>query len=76
MLKIRDDHVDNHFSDKFISLCHVCYFINGDGWKLIVEYICHIFYTKFCIFIFQGCICQRITYLGTKMTIYPKYYKR
>ena len=33
MLTIKDDHVDNHFSDKFIPPCHVGYFINGDGQK-------------------------------------------
>jgi len=38
MLSIRDGHVDNHFNDKFVSLCHVGYFINGDRWKLTVEY--------------------------------------
>ena len=52
-----DDHVvDNHLSDKFISLSHVCYFINDAGRKLTIVYICHIFYifeTKFYIFIFQ-----------------------
>ena len=31
MLTIRDEHVDNHFSDKFIHMCHVDYFINDDG---------------------------------------------
>ena len=45
MLVIRDDHVDNHLSEKFVSLCHVGYFINDDGWKLTTEYICHTFYT-------------------------------
>ena len=45
MLTIRDDCVDNHFGDKFVSLCHVDYFINGDGRKLIAGYICHTFYT-------------------------------
>ena len=30
ILAIRDDHVDNYFSDKFVPLCHVDYFINGD----------------------------------------------
>jgi len=66
MLTIRDDHVDNHFSDKFVSLCHVGYFINDDRRKLTVGYICCIFIlseTKFCIFIFQGHIYQRITLL-------------
>ena len=56
MLTIRDGHADNHFSDKFVSLCHVDYFINDDGWKLTVEYICRTFFTllrtKFCILIF------------------------
>ena len=37
MLTIRDDHVDNHFSDKFVTLCHVDYFINGDEQKLMAE---------------------------------------
>ena len=45
MLIIRDDHVDNHFSYKFIPLCHINYFINGDERKLTAEYICRTFYT-------------------------------
>ena len=45
MLAIRDGHVDNHFNDKFVSLCHVGYFINGYLQKLTTEYICHTFYT-------------------------------
>ena len=44
MLVIRDDHIDNYFSDKFVYLCHVNYFINGDGQKLMTEYICYTFY--------------------------------
>ena len=31
MPAIRDDYVDNHFTNKFIPLCHIDYFINGDG---------------------------------------------
>jgi len=27
-------HVDNHLSDKFVPMCHVGYFINGDRQKL------------------------------------------
>ena len=42
---IRDYHVDNHFNTKFVSQCHVGYFINGDGRKLTARYICHTFYT-------------------------------
>jgi len=38
-------HVDNHFSDKFVPLCHVDYFINGDERKLTAGYICCTFYT-------------------------------
>lgn len=38
MLRIRNDQVGNHFSEKFISLCHVDYFINGVGQKLTVRY--------------------------------------
>ena len=45
MLVIRYDHVDNHFNNKFVSLCHVGYFINGDGRMLKVGYICCTFYT-------------------------------
>ena len=45
MLTIRYDHVINNFSDKFVLLCHVGYFINGDEWKLTFGYICHSFYT-------------------------------
>jgi len=45
MLTIRDGHVDNYFSDKFVPLCHVGYFINGDEQKLTIEYICCTFYT-------------------------------
>ena len=44
MLTIRDDYVDNHFSDKFVPIYHVDYFINGDGWKLTVGYIYGTFY--------------------------------
>ena len=31
MLTIRDEYIDNHFSDKFVHLCYIGYFINGDG---------------------------------------------
>ena len=44
MLTIRDDHIDNYFSNKFAPLCHVDYFINSDGRKLTVRCICHTFY--------------------------------
>ena len=37
-------HVDNHFSDKFVLLCHVGDFINGDRRKLTAKYICRTFY--------------------------------
>ena len=37
-------HVGNHFSDKFVPPCHIGYFINGDGRKLMVGYICRTFY--------------------------------
>jgi len=45
MLIIRDGHVNNHFSDKFVPMCYVGYFINNDKRKLTVGYICHTFYT-------------------------------
>ena len=45
MLTIRDGHIDNYFSDKFVPLCHATYFINGGGRILTVEYICRTFYT-------------------------------
>ena len=41
MQTIRDDHVDN----KFVSLYHVGYFINGNGQTLTAGYIYRIFYT-------------------------------
>ena len=31
ILTIRVGHIGNHFSEKFVSLCHVGYFINDDG---------------------------------------------
>ena len=34
MLTSRDNHADNHFSDNFVHLCYVGYFINDDGRKL------------------------------------------
>ena len=70
MMTIRFGHVDNHFSDKFIPLCHVDYFINADRQKLMVVYICHTFLhfhgLNFVFFIFQGRICQQITHPGIK----------
>ena len=45
MLAIGDGLVDNHFSDKFVHLCHVSYFINGNRQKLTTEYICCTFCT-------------------------------
>ena len=45
MLTIRDGHDDNHLSNKFVTLYHVSYFINDDGWKLMIRYICRTFYT-------------------------------
>ena len=45
MLIIRDDHVGNHFSDKFVPLCQIGYFINGDRQELTTGYICCTFYT-------------------------------
>ena len=45
MLTIRDGYVDNNFSDKFITLYHIDYFINDDERKLMAEYICRTFYT-------------------------------
>ena len=44
MLVIIDGHVNHNFSDKFVPLCHINYFINGDERKLMVGYICHTFY--------------------------------
>ena len=45
MLASRNDHVDHNFSDRFVHLCHVGYFINDEGQKLMDGYICHTFYT-------------------------------
>jgi len=50
------DHINNYFSDKFVFLCHIDYFINNDEQKLTIKYIYCTFYTsrtKFYIFIFQ-----------------------
>ena len=61
MLTIRDDHVDNYFTDKFVHLCHVSYFINGDGRKLRSDIFVVLFTlseTKFYIFILQEYICH------------------
>jgi len=79
ILTIRDDYVDNHFSDKFVSICHVDYFINGDGRKLTVGYLWHFLPFQglnFVFFIFQGHIYQRITHSTTKVVIYPLLYKK
>ena len=43
MLAIRNGHVGNHFSDKFIHLCHTGYFINGVKRKLTVNVCMHDF---------------------------------
>jgi len=45
MLTIRNSHVDNYVSDKFVPLYHIGYFINDMERKLMVEYIYYIFYT-------------------------------
>jgi len=63
MLAIRDDHNNNYFNDKFVHLCHINYFINGDGRKLTTEYICDTFYTlrtKFYISIFQDVVVSKL----------------
>jgi len=44
ILTIRYDHVNNHFYDKFVILCHVGYFINDDRHKLTIGYIYCTFY--------------------------------
>ena len=45
MPTIKNDYVDNYFSDKFVHLCHVNYFINCDERKLTTGYIYYNFYT-------------------------------
>ena len=45
MLTIQYGHVGNYFSDKFVFICHVDYFINGDEQNLITGYIYRTFYT-------------------------------
>ena len=37
MLAIRDCHVDNHFSDTFVPLYHVDYFVNGTVNKIVMN---------------------------------------
>ena len=39
-------HVNNHFSDNFVFLCHIDYFINDNERKLTAGYICRTFYNK------------------------------
>ena len=39
-------HVGNHFSDKFVPLCHLDYFINGDE----PEVNCQIYFSHFLFF--------------------------
>lgn len=60
MLTIKYDHIDNLFSDKFVHLYHINNFFNNDRQKLTVEYICR----------------KRIILLGTKVLIYPYFYKK
>ena len=49
MLTIGDDQVGHCLSDKFVTLCHVDYFINSDKQKSMTGYI----YCTFYIFIFR-----------------------
>ena len=39
-----NSYVDHLFCDIFVPLCHVCFFINGNRWKLTNWWICHIFF--------------------------------
>lgn len=41
---IKDGHVGNYFCDIFVPLCHVSFFINGNGWKLTDEFVAFFFY--------------------------------
>lgn len=43
---IKDGHVGNHFCNIFIPLCHVGFFINCNGRKLMDRWICRTFYTS------------------------------
>ena len=54
MLIIRNDRINNHFSDNFVPLCHVDYFINGDRRKLTVICICHFLHFPKLNFIFSS----------------------
>jgi len=56
MLTIRDDHIDNYFSDKFVHLYHVDYFINGDRQKLMTGYIYYTFTLSGLNFVFSSFI--------------------
>ena len=40
---IKDGHVGNYFCDIFVPLCHVSFFINGNGWKLTDEFVAFFF---------------------------------
>ena len=76
MLVTRDDHVNNYFTDKFVPMCYVSYFINGNEQKSsdIFVTLFILSNTNFYIFIFHRRIYQEITHSKTKMTIYPKLY--
>ena len=52
MLVIRDDHVDNHFSDKFVPICHVGYFFNGNRQVNSRIYLLHFFHFRELNFVF------------------------
>jgi len=73
MLLIRDNHVDNHFSDKFVSMCHVNYFINSDDGVNDQIYLSHFLYFLRLNFVFSssGIYLSANYIFETKVTIYP-----
>ena len=69
MLTIRNNQVDNYFSDKFISLCHVDYFTNDDRWKVNSQlYLSHFLHFSKLNFIFLS-FKNTLLYSRIKMTI-------
>ena len=70
MLAIRDDYIGNRLSEKFISPCHINYFINDDIWKLTAGYIYRTLYFRWLNFVFLFFRDTFINELHTKEIIY------
>ena len=73
MLTIRDDYADNHFSDKFVSPCHLDYFINTKfNSQIYLSHFLHFQRLNFVFSYFRDAFVNEL-HLETKVIIYPKY---